>query len=169
MLGLVRCLQAGPSADEAFHLDSYLAVYDPGCSSAKVLKQCVLPFGSIASATAFLRVSLALWNFISFGQCTLTNSLVWQEAVSRRTFSLLGWRISKNKLLDFSTLCKVLGVQLDLRQSGDKLRYVTNTEERVEDWSMNWMRPFAPRCEGEKLRGRLQFASSQVFGSSGGC
>ena len=45
-----------PLSDEAFHLDSYLAVYDPGCSSAKIFKQCVLPFGSIASVTAFLRV-----------------------------------------------------------------------------------------------------------------
>ena len=34
---------------------------DPGCLSAKIFKQCVLPFGSIASVTAFLRVSLALW------------------------------------------------------------------------------------------------------------
>ena len=50
-----------PLSDEAFHLDSYLAVYDPSCSSAKIFKQCVLPFGSIASVTAFLRVSLALW------------------------------------------------------------------------------------------------------------
>ena len=46
-------------------------------------------------------------------------------------FLLLGWKMSKNKLLDFNTLCKVLGVQLDLRQSGDDLCFVTNTEERV--------------------------------------
>ena len=52
-----------PLSDEAFHLDSYLAVYDPECSSAKIFKQCVLPFGSIASVTAFLRVSLALWKW----------------------------------------------------------------------------------------------------------
>ena len=83
-------------------------------------------------------------------------------------FSLLGWRISKNKLLDFNTLCKVLGVQLDLRQSGDKLCFVTNTEERVEEL-VNELdealrTKILPRSEGEKLRGRLQFASSQVFG-----
>ena len=50
-----------PLSDEAFQLDSYLAVYDPSCSSAKIFKQCVLPFGSIASVTAILQVSLALW------------------------------------------------------------------------------------------------------------
>ena len=30
-----------PLSDEAFHLDSYLAVCDPSCSSAKIFKQCV--------------------------------------------------------------------------------------------------------------------------------
>ena len=30
-----------PLSDEAFHLDSYLAVYDPENSSAKIFKQCV--------------------------------------------------------------------------------------------------------------------------------
>ena len=50
-----------PLSDEAFHLDSYLAVYGPESSSAKIFKQCVLPFGSIASVAAFLRVFLALW------------------------------------------------------------------------------------------------------------
>ena len=83
-------------------------------------------------------------------------------------FSLLGWRISKNKLLDFNTLCKVLGVQLDLRQSGDKLCFVTNTEYRVEELVYELHEAIRtnmlPRSEGEKLRGRLQFASSQVFG-----
>ena len=142
MLGLVGdAYKQVPLSDEAFHLDSYLAVYDP----AKIFKQCVLPFRSIASVTAFLRVSLALWKVGS----TLLH-LMWsvyfddflclaRSSESRHVefcvdslFSLLGWRISKNKLLDF-TLCKVLGVQLDLRQSGDKLCFVTNTEERVEE------------------------------------
>ena len=171
----------GPLSDEAFHLDSYLAVYDPGCSSAKIFKQCVLPFGPIASVTAFLRVSLALWKV---GPTLL--HLLWsayfddflclaRSSESKRVefcvdflFSLLGWRISKNKLLDFNTLCKVLGVQLDLRQSGDKLCFVTNTKERVEEL-VNELdgairTNMLPRSEGEKLRGRLQFASSQVFG-----
>ena len=83
-------------------------------------------------------------------------------------FSLLGWRISKNTLLDFNTLCKVLGVQLGLRQSGDRLCFVTNTEEIVEEL-VNELdealrTKILSRSEGEKLRGRLQFASSQVFG-----
>ena len=169
-----------PLSDEAFHLDSYLAVYDPGCSSAKIFKQCVLPFGSIASVTAFLRVSFALWKvgsallhwmwsvyFDDFLCLARSSESKHVEFCVDSLFSLLRWRISKNKLLDFNTLCKVLGVQLDLRQSGDKLCFVTNMEERVEEL-VNELdgalrTNMLPRSEGEKL-GRLQFASSQVFG-----
>ena len=43
-----------PLSDEAFDLD-------PSLSSAKIFKRSVLPFGSIASVIAFLRVSLAMW------------------------------------------------------------------------------------------------------------
>ena len=170
-----------PLSDEAFHLDSYLAVYDPGCSSAKIFKQSVLPFGSIASVTAFLRVSLALWKVVStllhllwsvyfddFLCLTRSSELKHVEFCVDSLFSLLGWRISKNKLLDFNTLCKVLGVQLDLRQSGEKLCFVTNSEERVEELVRELdealRTKMLPRSEGKKLRGRLQFASSQVFG-----
>lgn len=48
-------------------------------------------------------------------------------------FSLLGWKVSKNKLLDFNTVCKVLEVQLDLKHSGEGLCFVTNTGERVDE------------------------------------
>ena len=170
-----------PLSDEAFHLDSYLAVYDPECSSAKIFKQCVLPFGSIASVTAFLRVSLAPWKvgstllhlmwsvYFDDFLCLARNSESKHvEFCVDSLFSLLGWRISKNKLLDFNTLCKVLGVQLDLRQSGDKLCFVTNPEERVQELVGELDEAIRtnmlPRSEGEKLRGRLQFASSQIFG-----
>ena len=45
-----------PLSDGAYDLDSYLAVYDPSTGAAtKIFKQSVLPFGSIASVTAFLR------------------------------------------------------------------------------------------------------------------
>ena len=170
-----------PLSDEAYHLDSCLAVYDPDCLSAKIFKQCVLPFGSIASVTAFLRVSLALWKvgsallhllwsvyFDDFLCLARSSESKHVEFCVDSLFSLLGWRISKNKLLDFNTLCKVLGVQLDLKQSGDKLCFVTNTEERVQELVKELDEAIhtnaLPRSEGEKLRGRLQFASSQIFG-----
>lgn len=50
-----------PLSDDAYDRDAFLAVYNAGTQGASVFKQRVLPFGSIASVTAFLRVSLALW------------------------------------------------------------------------------------------------------------
>ena len=149
-------------------------------------KQCVLPFGSIADSFCYcLPSSLS---------CTVEGGIhpPSSHVVSLlRRFSLLGkkqrveacwllcWRSilpvgmediqeSKNKLLEVNTLCKVLGVQLDLRQSGDRLWFVPNTEERVEEL-VNELdealrTKILSRSEGDKLRGRLQFASSQVFG-----
>ena len=40
-------------------LSSFL--YDPSCKKPQIFQQKVLPFGSVASVTAFLRLSLALW------------------------------------------------------------------------------------------------------------
>ena len=61
-----------------------------------------------------------------------------------------------------------MGVELDFRQSGDRLCFVTDTEERVEELVSELdgaiRTNILPRSGGEKLRGRLQFASSQVFG-----
>ena len=48
-------------------------------------------------------------------------------------FSILGWRLSADKLVDYATVCKVLGVQFDLRMSGAGLSYVANTEDRVSE------------------------------------
>ena len=81
--GLSDAYKQAPLSDGAFHLDSYLAVYDPSCSSAQIFKQCLLPFGSIAFVTAFLRVSLAFgkWGLPSW--CILMIFCAWQEAVSR--------------------------------------------------------------------------------------
>ena len=83
-------------------------------------------------------------------------------------FSLLGWKVSTHKLLPFASICKVLGVQLDLRQSGDSLCLISNTTERVEELVQDIANILSagalPRVEGERLRGRLQFASTQAFG-----
>ena len=138
-------------------------------------------FGSIASVTAFLRVSLALWKvgssllhlmwsvYFDDFLCLARNSESKHvDSCVDALFSLLGWKISKNKLLEFNTLCEVLGVQLDLRQSGDRLCFVTDTEERVEELVNELDEALRTKIlstsEGEKLRRRLQFASSQVFG-----
>ena len=51
-----------PLSDEAFEMDSYLVVFNPKTQSPEIYKQKVLPFGSIASVTGFLRCSSAVWH-----------------------------------------------------------------------------------------------------------
>ena len=90
--------------------------------------------------------------------------------VGMRCSPFLGWRVSKHKLIAFDSLCKVLGVQIDLRlqQSGDLLCFVSNSEERVEELTkeiddiLTWK--LLTRVDGERLKDRLQFASSEVLG-----
>ena len=51
-----------PLSDSACEMDGYLVVYNPHTQKAEIYRQHVLPFGSIASVTAFLRCSLAIWH-----------------------------------------------------------------------------------------------------------
>ena len=83
-------------------------------------------------------------------------------------FSIPGWRLSQDKLVAFSTICKVLGVQFALRMSGTGLAYVANTNERVAELceSLDEIlenKQFG-KADGERLRGRLLFATCQLFG-----
>jgi hypothetical protein len=48
-------------------------------------------------------------------------------------FSMLGWKLSIEKLLAYSTICKVLGGEFDLGISEDSLTTVCNTTERVQE------------------------------------
>lgn len=132
--------------DEAYDCGTSLAVRQPGCNAAKIFKQRVLPLGPVASVTAILKVSLALGRLES-----ALLRLMWSVylgdflCLARRgesqhvdffvdaLFSLLGWHIPKHKLMDFNSLCKGLGVQLDPMQSSDRACFITNTKERVQE------------------------------------
>ncbi|CAK9103928.1 unnamed protein product [Durusdinium trenchii] len=96
-------------------------------------------------------------------------------ALSRHTdicisvmFQLLGWETSVEKLVPFNTCCKVLGVQLDLGQSVFGKALVSNTKDRSAELTDEIDSILAcgrlKRHDGERLRGRLQFASGQLFG-----
>ena len=50
-----------PLSDQAFERDAYLAVFCPNTNRAEIFQQKVLPFGSVASVTAFLRVAHGIW------------------------------------------------------------------------------------------------------------
>ena len=70
--------------------------------------------------------------------------------------------------MSYDTICTVLGVKFDLVQSGAGLVEVVNTNERVlelcEALGDVLRNDRLGKTEGEKLRGRLLFASEQLFG-----
>jgi len=172
-----------PLSDRAFSQDAYLVVFCPDTSKAEVFQQRVLPFGSVASVTAFLRVAHGIWRlghqllklmwtsyFDDFFFVTDAASAKHTDLVVLTMFNLLGWKLSADKLIDYHTACKVLGVEFDLKMSGEGLATVNNTSERVQELcdQLDSILDVGKlkKCDGERLRGRLQFASGQLFGRS---
>eukprot|EP00435_Cladocopium_sp_Y103_P016771 s176_g4.t1 len=111
-----------PLSDQAYAMDSYLAVFNPKTQKAEVYQQRVLPFGSIASVTAFLRCSLAIWHigcmklkllwsayFDDFLNICDKPSAAHTDMCVSLFFQLLGWKLSEDKLVPYDVCCKVLG------------------------------------------------------------
>ena len=170
-----------PISEESFEYEAFLVVYNPATQRPEIYKQRVLPFGSIASVTSFLRCALGLWTI-----GTRLLDLVWSayfddflcvtsEALSKHTdlcvsvlFQALGWEISDHKLVPFSTCCRVLGVVLDLGDTKLWQEFVQNTEDRrkelLDELDAVIATKLLKKHPAERLRGRLQFASCQMFG-----
>ncbi|CAE7240138.1 unnamed protein product [Symbiodinium sp. CCMP2456] len=172
-----------PLSDSAFELDSYIAVFCPRSKKPKVYKQRVLPFGSKASVTGFIRCAYGLWKI----GCVLL-SLIWScyfddfltsswESASKHLdmivtmfFRLFGWNVSLDKQLGFDSMCNVLGVTLDLREAKFGVAYFSNTEKRAAELRavlteyVTGATSLPKGADLAKLRGRLQFAFGQLFG-----
>ncbi|CAE7715963.1 car [Symbiodinium sp. CCMP2592] len=170
-----------PLSDLAYALDSFFVLFNIERGASEIYRQRVLPFGSTASVTSFIRTAYAIWKLGAVGL-----TLVWSEyfddylnlcgkAFARHNdfvismfFQLLGWEISKDKELNYDALCVVLGVQVNLRDAKLGLAYLENTVKRRTEALCDIERALAtgklePK-ESEKLRGRLQFACCQIFG-----
>ena len=179
--GLRAAYKQLPLSDSSYELDSYFLIFNCETNAKEVYRQRVLPFGSTASMTSFIRAGCALWKLGASGL-----DLVWTEyfddylsvcgqAFAKRTdfvvsmfFKLLGWEISKDKELSYDSMCVVLGVQINLQDAKLGLCYLRNTAKRRAEALHEIDQALTSGCleqsESEKLRGRLQFASCQVFG-----
>ena len=167
--------------DSSFELDSFFVIYSVTHGEPLIFKQRVLPFGSIASVTGFIRSGLGLWcvsvrllalvwsmYFDDFLHLTQGGSARHAELVIGVFFRLLGWDVSADKLCPYDSCCKVLGVLFDLRQAHLGTIFVRNTEKRRSELSRALRGileagKMSPK-ESERLRGRLQFSSGQLFG-----
>ena len=149
--------------------------------AAEIFRQKVLPFGSRASVAALIRCGMAIWmlgvkglsllwtcyfdDYLHLAKDTESRHL---EVVISTFFHLIGWRVSEDKLLPYDTCCKVLGIRLDLKDFKLGIAALANSEKRQTELRQSLeeviVRGFLQKAEGEKLRGRMQFASGQLFG-----
>ena len=90
------------------------------------------------------------------------------DLVLRSYFALIGWETSDEKDAGFSSVAKALGVEICLDDIRMGLLKVQNTESRKRELAATIetidANGGAHTKEFECLRGRLQFAESQVFG-----
>ena len=161
----------------------YIAVFCPTDGAAKIFRTVALPFGSIQSVYAFLRLSSAIWHigvyhldiaWSSFFDDFLVYSDKQLAAHTEKTvellFDMLGWNIAKSggKALPFSDNLDCLGVNIDLSEFSEAKVKISNTVDRKKEILDIISKHIASRqmtsTEAQKLRGRMQFAENQIFG-----
>ena len=170
-----------PLSDAAFDRDSFFVIFDPRIREPAVFKQRALPFGSRASVTAFIRSALGVWT-VAVKLLFLVWSVYFDDylSIARGSeakhvdlvisvfFRLLGWRVSSDKLLPYATCCKVLGIELDVGNAIRGFCLLKNTQKRRNEIVASLEHVLEKgRIDAatlERLRGRAQFASGQLFG-----
>lgn len=163
---------------------SYIAVYDPESRAPKIFSMRALPFGASRSVYAFLRTAHSLW-WLGCKMLKLTWSNFFDDFITLareqesesvsvmvlQFFKLLGWAVSDGeKDLPFAQVFKALGVQIDLSLWKEGKAKFANTEKRVSELVGTIEKILGsgnlPAAEALSLRGRMQFAHSQLWGRS---
>eukprot|EP00435_Cladocopium_sp_Y103_P008649 s2538_g2.t1 len=173
--------QVGLSAAERDF--AFLRVFDPEAGQAAIFRGTALPFGAIRSVHSFLRPARAVWwigvvgcgllwaSFYDDYICTSTKLLAGNaEKAVVSLFRLTGWLFAEDgdKCKPFDTSCEALGVMFHVALAGDGCIQVKNTQSRVDDLKseiedvVKIGRLSAKAAQ--RLRGRMQFADSQLYG-----
>ena len=163
---------------------SYIVVGDPNTTTTlKAFRAKALPFGSVKSVHAFLRVSHSIWSILTslFGVIS-TNYFDDFVALSaepeapsvehtvKSVFRLLGWRFAEDgpKAPPFGKVLTALGVSLDVSLLHQGSVKIDNTESRRMELAQALTeiidRRELKKLDALKLRGRMQFASGQLYG-----
>ena len=160
-----------------------IAVWCPRSNRTRLFLQPVLAFGAASSVLSFNRISRAIWfigvklgkllwlnYFDDYPQtepvCISKSALLCAEAL----VEVLGWKVSRgDKRLDFKPEFFPLGAAVNtsfLKSEGILLigNKPNRVEEIVESLQAIKLRNTVYLAELDKLRGRLQFAESFVFG-----
>ena len=118
---------------------SHIVVREPSTGMPKAFKMLALPFGSIKSVHAFLRIAHSL-RFLA--ACAL--DVMWTNYFddyvcccpkSEAFFHLFGWSFAEtgSKAVDFDAMCKALGVTIDVSLVHQGRVLVDNTEARKRE------------------------------------
>ena len=171
----------------AVHPDSldfaYILVAAPHQNRSVAFRMRALPFGSVRSVHAFLRVAHSLWaiavtefqipwtnyfdDFVTFAD---TKEQVSVDSSVRFLFRSLGWRFAESgdKAPPFSHVVSALGVSVDVSSMSSGEVLIDNTSKRKVELSAIISAVLdgghLNKPEALRLRGRLQFASGQLFG-----
>ena len=177
--GAYRQCAVHPSASRFAHI----VVRNPGDDTLSAFRMNALPFGSVRSVHSFLRVAHSIWylgvelfdilwcgyfdDFMAFGlseECSSVTDTI------HMLFDLIGWKFARSgdKASPFSSTMKALGVMIDVSNMSSGLVLFDNTPMRksdlIESLDKVIKKGSLPRHEALRLRGRLQFASGQIFG-----
>ena len=143
----------------------------------------MLPFGALARVHNFLRVSAflqasgcalgILWAsyFDDFPMLSHTLNVGSTMTCAKALMTLFGFLYSEEKLLPFDDSAEILGVVLDLSESGSGRISVKNKPSRVSDLSaaidhLVGKRAVVP-IQMPSVLGKLQSADSHVWGRAG--
>ena len=142
-----------------------------------------LPFGAVRSVHGFLRVSYSLWYLLTHIFFILTTNyfddyVVVASSHEAQTvtacvqlfFRITGWRFAETgpKAPDFAELFTALGISINVSDMRKNVVRFDNTDNRKAELVQALKKILDEGKLGAKealrLRGRLQFASGQIFG-----
>ena len=162
---------------------SHIFVTEPSTHEIFAFRMRALPFGAVRSVHGFLRAAVSLWTIIVKEFLVLTTNyfddyicLATQSESAMVTscvhlvFKMLGWKFAESgqKACGFAQLFSALGICVNVSGLHEGSALFDNTESRrseiVKCIDEIWASGKLSSKDALRLRGRLQFASGQVFG-----
>ena len=162
---------------------SYIVVGNPLTKTLKAFRMKALPFGSVKSVHSFLRVVASVWAILTNIFCVLSTNYFDDfvsiadaressnvDHVVKTLFGMLGWKYAQDgpKAPPFADSVTALGVRLNVSNLHQGEVTISNTDSRTQELSHTiqviLQRGSLSRHEALRLRGRMQFASGQLFG-----
>ena len=162
---------------------SHIVAHCPDTSQNMVFKMRALPFGSVKSVHAFLRMSACLFSlaaaefaipvtsyFDDFITVCERDEVKSVSGCMSGLFKLLGWRFAEqgDKAKPFADTVAALGVTVNVSSLHRGLVTIDNTANRKSEICSAIENIISSgslgKLEALRLRGRMQFASGQIFG-----